>query len=166
MYCLMKILVFSDSHGVLRYMEEAIRREWPDQVLHLGDCVPDFEALKDEFPDIPMTGVPGNCDYGAEGPLTRILMLEGQKVFMTHGHRYGVKSGYLRAVYAAREQAADVLLFGHTHRPECFQEGPLWVLNPGAAGTGSYGILYLDPQGAQCRLMTVDGKERHNAAYH
>ena len=31
----MKILVLSDSHGVRRYMEEAIVRERPDQILHL-----------------------------------------------------------------------------------------------------------------------------------
>lgn len=68
--------------------------------------------------------------------MTKVMELEGKRILMTHGHRYGVKSGYLRAVYAAKEQQADILLFGHTHRAECFQEEGLWVLNPGAAADG------------------------------
>ena len=35
----MKLLVFSDSHGNVANMEDAVRREEPDQVLHLGDVV-------------------------------------------------------------------------------------------------------------------------------
>ena len=31
----MKLLVFSDSHGNVANMEDAVRREEPDQVLHL-----------------------------------------------------------------------------------------------------------------------------------
>ena len=85
---------------------------------------------------------------------------------MTHGHRYGVKSGYLRAIYAAREQQADLLLFGHTHYAECFQEGPLWVLNPGAARNGSYGIITLSQDGMECCLGRQDGKEHYDAANH
>lgn len=126
----MKLLVFSDSHGVVMYMESAVRAHRPDMVLHLGDCVEDFQALRALFPDLPMDHVPGNCDYGADGPATKLLTLSGARIFMTHGHRYGVKSGYLRAIYAAREQQADLLLFGHTHYAECFQEGPLWCSTP------------------------------------
>ena len=31
----MKVLVFSDSHGTITYMQQAIRSEEPDVVLHL-----------------------------------------------------------------------------------------------------------------------------------
>lgn len=156
----MKILVFSDSHGVLRYMQQAIREEAPQLVLHLGDCVPDFQRIAAEFPELPMRSVPGNCDFGVTAPLELQFTLEGTKIMMTHGHRYGVKSGYLRAIYAAREAEADILLFGHTHRGECFREGSLWVMNPGAAGTGSYGVITLGGQEVQCRLARQTGKER------
>ena len=94
----MKLLVFSDSHGVVMHMESAVRAHRPDMVLHLGDCVEDFQALRALFPDLPMDHVPGNCDYGADGPATKLLTLSGMRIFMTHGHRYGVKSGYLRAI--------------------------------------------------------------------
>lgn len=162
----MLLLVFSDSHGTMQAMEAAVSFHQPDYVLHLGDCVEDFLALHSRFSEIPMEHVPGNCDYGAEGPLTKLLTLEHVPIMLTHGHQYGVKSGYLRVIYAAREQQADILLFGHTHHAECFQEGSLWVMNPGAAKNGSYGIITLNQDGIQCRLAHQDGKERYDAAYH
>lgn len=35
----MNILVLSDSHGNISNMEEAVEREKPDMILHLGDCL-------------------------------------------------------------------------------------------------------------------------------
>lgn len=49
----MKLLVFSDSHGNVANMEDAVRREEPDQVLHLGDVVRDADALRRRFPTFP-----------------------------------------------------------------------------------------------------------------
>lgn len=166
MHTSLKIFVFSDSHGRLTPMMEAIRGGRPDRIFHLGDCVPDAEAVKQEFPEIPMENVPGNCDYGAAGPVTKVMELEGKRILMTHGHRYGVKSGYLRAVYAAKEQQAAILLFGHTHRAECFQEEGVWVLNPGAALMGSYGIIILEKGQIQCCLAPDTERNEHYAAYH
>jgi predicted phosphodiesterase len=80
------------------------------------------------------------------------LTLCGKKIFMTHGHLFQVKQSYLRAIYGAEEQGAEVLLFGHTHRAECFFENGLWVLNPGAAGQGTYGVLTISEEALDCRL--------------
>ena len=33
----MKLLIFSDSHGYFPLMKEAVRREQPDRIVHLGD---------------------------------------------------------------------------------------------------------------------------------
>jgi putative phosphoesterase len=148
----MKVLVFSDSHGHLEPMERAILREKPDHVLHLGDYVRDAEAIHQKFPQLPLTYVAGNCDYGVETPERLNLTLCGKKIFMTHGHIFQVKRSYLRAIYGAEEQGAEVLLFGHTHRAECFFENGLWVLNPGAAGQGTYGVLTISEEAIDCRL--------------
>lgn len=148
----MKILVFSDSHGTLKYMEAAIAAQKPDHIVHLGDYVRDAEALRIRFPQIPITNVPGNCDYGDPSPTDKVITLDGIRIFMTHGHRYQVKYMYLRAIYAALEQEANILLFGHTHRAECFEEKGLWAMNPGAAGTGSYGIITIDNGSFQMEL--------------
>lgn len=148
----MKVLVFSDSHGRLAPMIEAIHAEKPDHVLHLGDCVRDFQALKQQFPTLPMTNVPGNCDYGNTDPLYQVITLEGCRIFLTHGHPYQVKYMYLRVIYAALEQDANLLVFGHTHQAECFKEQGLWVLNPGAAKQGCYGIIHIQNGKLQLRL--------------
>lgn len=156
----MKVLVFSDSHGCLDTMERAVRRESPDMILHLGDYVRDAKSLRDKFPHIPLRNVAGNCDFGVSEPETLLTTISGVRVFLTHGHRYYVKSMYLRAIYAAQEQNAGVLLFGHTHRAECFREGDLWVMNPGAAGpAGTYGIMELQDGQASCRLAALNGKD-------
>ena len=45
----MNILVLSDSHGNISNMEEAVEREKPDMILHLGDCWRDAERLAERY---------------------------------------------------------------------------------------------------------------------
>ena len=40
-----RVLVLSDSHGNVGNMIRAVKREEPDMILHLGDCVVDADAL-------------------------------------------------------------------------------------------------------------------------
>ena len=85
----MKLLVLSDSHGDLAGMRLALRRERPDQVLHLGDHAQDAFELAQEFSTTPIAYVRGNCD----GPFPRcadtfLRKLAGVQVFAAHGHRY------------------------------------------------------------------------------
>ena len=151
----MKILVFSDSHGYMASMEQAVRREKPDQILHLGDCLPDARGL---IPlGIPVLSVPGNCDWGSRDPAVLTPEFEGVRVYMTHGHLHNVKVHYQRILYAALEAEARVCLFGHTHRAECFRDPRgLWVMNPGACGPrGSYGVLTIGDGEARCQLKSV-----------
>ena len=142
----MNILVLSDSHGNISNMEEAVEREKPDMILHLGDCVRDAQRLEERYPDIPLLGVPGNCDYGGLDQPERLTELGGVRILMMHGHTRRVKSGPMAAIYAARECGADILLFGHTHVPLVDYDGALWVMNPGAAGD------YTRPT---CGLLTI-----------
>lgn len=145
-------------------MEAAIKLEQPDLVLHLGDYVTDFQAISKAFPDIPMQNVAGNCDYGSAAPCLGEITLNGIRIFYSHGHLYHVKSTYLSILYAARERKADVVLFGHTHRAECFKEDHLWVMNPGAAGQGSYGLIEIEDGTCQCRLTNQKRKGGFYAA--
>ena len=96
---------------------------------------------------LPMEGVPGNCDYGSCDQPERLIELGGVRILMLHGHTRGVKSDVMRAVWAARECGAQVLLFGHTHRPLVDNDGALLVLNPGAAG---------DPLHPTCGILTIE----------
>ena len=135
----MKILVVSDSHGKVDNLIRAVELTHPDYVLHLGDCQRDLEKLRQTFPMLPMEGVPGNCDYGSCDQPERLIELGGVRILMLHGHT--------RGVWAARECGAQVLLFGHTHRPMVDNDGALLVLNPGAAG---------DPLRPTCGLLTIE----------
>lgn len=42
-------LVLSDSHGNVGNMIRAVKREEPDMILHLGDCVVDAVPLGESF---------------------------------------------------------------------------------------------------------------------
>ncbi|MBQ8238241.1 MAG: metallophosphoesterase [Oscillospiraceae bacterium] len=134
----MKILVLSDSHSALRFMHFCVSKIRPDAIIHLGDHYDDGEALREEFPDIPLYQVPGNCDcYRCPPDACEVLVirLDGVRLFMTHGHRHRVKQATYALLEDARQSRADIVCYGHTHVPNCYQESDgLWVLNPGSCG--------------------------------
>ncbi len=65
----MKVLVFSDSHGQIRGMEQTIRTHErdTDAILFLGDGVREAEILFQQFPQIMHCAVLGNNDIGCGG---------------------------------------------------------------------------------------------------
>ena len=129
----MKILVFSDSHGRLGPMLDAIERERPQRVFFLGDNYRDGQSLMDAYPDLPMELVKGNCDWD-KAPDELIVEVEGVKFLLVHGHRYDVKSGTDRLARAAREKGVDIACFGHTHDAVNMPGHGVWLFNPGTAG--------------------------------
>lgn len=149
----MKILVFSDSHRSLSGMYAAIDRHQPQQVIHLGDMMSDAEEVAEHYPKLPFCLVPGNCDgWGVATPVKKQITLAGKSILLSHGHRWGVKSGYDAAICDARAVGADILLFGHTHVPLCQQlEDGLWMMNPGPARS-SYGLIELEDGQIFCTL--------------
>ena len=154
----MKILVFSDSHGIRRHMEEAVRLHQPDRIFHLGDVVSDAKALKETFPHIPMDLVRGNCDGHLPEPEELLLEVEGRKILLCHGHTYHVKWDWAEAAMAARAARAHILLFGHTHEPMCTFERGLWIMNPGSIRGGwnaGYGVIVLEEGNTVCYTVPV-----------
>ena len=148
----MKILVLSDSHGQFSAMEDAVLRERPDYIFHLGDHQRDARKLGKRFPDYPVISVPGNCDLPLPTEtLTVRQELGGVSMLLTHGHAYGVKGGLLRMELAAQEAGVQVAAFGHTHVAYCQETNGLWMLNPGSIGYGgSYGVILIENGQAQC----------------
>jgi len=129
----MKILVFSDSHGRLGLMLDAIEKERPQRVFFLGDNYRDGQALADAYPDLPVEMVVGNCDF-CDGPKELVIEAGGVCFLLTHGHRYYVKSGTDHLARSARAKGADVVCFGHTHDALNMPNCGVWMLNPGSAG--------------------------------
>lgn len=133
----MKAAVFSDTHSCTALAVEAVRRCRPDIIIHLGDYVRDAETIHEEFPEIPLYSVRGNCDIAADAPDTDIVPMGPVKVFITHGHLYNVNYGDCsRLAYAAMEQGARLAAFGHTHEALYEELGSVKIINPGTAGKG------------------------------
>ena len=156
----MDFIIFSDSHGNIEWMKEALRRQLkpPLAVFHLGDGFRDTKHL--ELNGIPLYTVRGNCDLlwggnGDECPEEQITTIGEHRALLTHGARYGVKSGLGGLIAAAVRQEADLVLYGHTHVPRLdtipqgteicgvVLERPLYLFNPGSIGGqgGSFGTL-------------------------
>ncbi|MBS6533759.1 MAG: YfcE family phosphodiesterase [Oscillospiraceae bacterium] len=151
----MKILVFSDSHRSWSGMIQAIDEQQPDQVIHLGDLISDAEEMSYLYPKLPICMVSGNCDGWTTVPAIKQITLQGHSILLSHGHLWGVKSGYDAAVAQARAAEADILLFGHTHQPLCQQlEDGLWVLNPGPSRS-SCGVILLEDGLIRCTLTRL-----------
>ena len=140
----MKILVFSDSHGRLSLMLDAMERERPQRVFFLGDNYRDGQALSDAYPDIPMDIVQGNCDFSA-GPDELMAEVEGVRFLLVHGHRHFAKSGMDRLVDAGKQKGVQVVCFGHTHDALNMPIRGVWLFNPGTAGgvrnRPGYGVI-------------------------
>ena len=155
----MKILVLSDSHGNLTNMELAVERTNPSLIFHLGDCWRDGERLHEQFPDIPLEQVPGNCDCRPGELAEKLLILREKRILLCHGHTYGVKQSLLNAGYAAEEQALDLFLFGHTHRPLVDMRGRTLFLNPGSIGDYArpfYGVVTIETGRLDGRTVPLD----------
>ncbi len=146
----MKLLVFSDSHSGLRFMRLAVKQLCPDGIVHLGDYFDDGAVIKEENQMLSFYQVPGNCDRyrcPPDTPQMLCISLAGVPVFMTHGHKYHVKMGTGALLAEARRMGAQVVLYGHTHQPDCRQEPDgLWVLNPGSCGSmgGGVGLITIE----------------------
>ena len=141
-------------------MRRVVKREQPDTVIHLGDHDYDAELLGRDFPQLPMIRVRGNCDGWSDTPLTLTVVLGGVRFFLCHGHTYGVKGSPLRAIYAARENKAEILCFGHTHEALLDESDELTILNPGSCGYSyrpSYGRIETSP-GGKFRVSIHDCK--------
>lgn len=148
----MKILVCSDTHHCLSNLYDAIEREMPDFLIHLGDHVRDAEDVGYAFDRLEMICVPGNCDYLTQMPQTLIREIGGHRFLLAHGHNHGVKLGLQRIEEEGRRAGAEVVLFGHTHVPLCDRKGELWLMNPGACGQYrcTYGIITIDGPKLNC----------------
>lgn len=134
----MNIGVISDTHGRLR-PEVFAHFEGVAHILHAGDIGP--LALLAELEAIaPVTAVWGNTDgfdVRAVVPEVASVTLDGRNVVVVHGHQLGSPTppGLLAA-----HPAADVIVFGHTHRPLDIEAGGRRVLNPGGAGAPRFGL--------------------------
>ena len=158
----MKILCFSDSHGRVLSMYEAVQAEQPDVILHAGDSEDSFETLEEllqkEQPHIECRGVLGNCDRDQnlasrglhQRTHTELLTVSDKRVLLLHSHQFPelrMRGDYSKALAFARERRADMLVFGHTHRQERLDLDGVVFVNPGATQWGDYAVIDISDSG-------------------
>jgi len=146
---LKKICVFSDSHGYADNMLAAIERERPDLVIHLGDGAADLDAVRRRFPALLIESLEGNCDRFCDALTELHATVAGKRIFAVHGHRHGVKldPGLTRLRFAAMEDRADIVLYGHTHAAHNEKSGGMLIVNPGSCGytaRPTYAVIVID----------------------
>lgn len=160
----MRVLVCSDSHGRLLDLYDAVEREMPDAVIHLGDYYGDACELRHSYPDLPVYAVAGNNDWGCDASWSQVITLEGVRIYLTHGHQEGVSfSSCGHLMRRAQENACQLGLFGHTHIVYQERQAGVMLLNPGSIslprqGVASYAMLSLKTgQIAAAELRDTEG---------
>lgn len=133
----MRIGIISDTHipGKRQHFPEVIRQIFKgvDLILHAGD-LNDLTVLKTLNSIAPTEAVAGNTD--SEGMVDYLgyqkqLELSGFRIGLTHGHLGKGATTPDRAFSLFPE--ADVIVFGHSHKPwQEWRDGKL-LLNPGSA---------------------------------
>ena len=129
----MKILIVSDTHGYNANFEKVLKKVGePDMLIHAGD-VSGSEYYYENVISNATIMVMGNNDYGGLQPSVE-FELKGHHFFVTHGHRYRVYYGLDTLLSAASARGADIVIYGHTHRPDVTydQNRKIWAVNPGS----------------------------------
>lgn len=155
----MRLLIVSDTHRDYNTLDKAILEQpRAEVVIHLGDGADDVDIVKAKYQDKMFIQVKGNCDFNSELPIYRNFIIENTKFFITHGHMYNAKFDINRMCMAARENNADILLFGHTHIPFETYEEKLHIMNPGSLTGiyGTYGIIDIEKNGIVKNIISIN----------
>ena len=140
----MLVGLISDTHGLIRAEALAALAD-VELILHAGD-VGSLAVLRELRAIAPVHAVYGNTDDPILGLPQRVdLTLEGLTIHMSHGHETGSPTpDKLAARYSA-----DIIIYGHTHKPLIATRGNTLIVNPGAAGARRFN---LQPSVALLRL--------------
>lgn len=158
-----KILVVSDSHGLTKELEEIKKRHQQevDLMIHCGDS----QLMADDKTMAGFVAVRGNCDFDARIPNERLEQIAGRKIYVTHGHKYSVKSSLMSLNYRAREAEADIVCFGHSHVLGAEVIDGVLFLNPGSIllprerVEKTYVLLELLDEKINLSVFTIKGEE-------
>ncbi len=150
----MRILIVSDTHGYHKNLDRALENAGAvDMFIHLGD-VEGGEEYINAVVGCEKHIVRGNNDFFSELPKEEEFYIGVKKVFITHGHSYCVSLDPKQVKEEGRARNADIVMFGHTHRPYLDQDQDITVLNPGSLSfprqegrKGSYMIIEMKEEG-------------------
>jgi putative phosphoesterase len=151
--------LISDTHGLVR-PDVHTALAGVELILHAGDVGGD--DVLDELEIIaPVLAVWGNTDLPGDPRLTGAIRhtIGGVSIHVSHGHELGTP----RPEKLIEEYSADVIVYGHTHRPLVARADGRLVVNPGAAGPRRFDIapsvarLTIVRGRAECELVPLRG---------
>lgn len=120
-------------------------------ILHAGD-VGRLSVLRELGGIAPVHAVYGNVDDPAFAlPQHLNLTFAGIRVHVSHGHELG--SPTPAALVKAYD--ADVIVYGHTHRPLIEMVNRTLVVNPGSAGARRFNLA------PSVGILTIGGESPH-----
>lgn len=127
----MKVLIVSDTHRNNANYFKVLEMHEPDMVIHCGD-VEGSEYVINEAAGCPVHIVSGNNDFFSSLPREIEFNIGKYKCFATHGHYYHVSMGPEGLIEEALSRECDIVMYGHTHKPEVRRENGVIVVNPGS----------------------------------
>lgn len=154
---MIRVGLVSDTHGMVRASVHTALAG-VSQILHAGDVGGD-DVLAELATIAPVRAVYGNTDVPGDPALTAALELEvgGLRIHVSHGHEVGSPT----PAKLLERYAADVIVYGHTHRQLVTRADGRLVVNPGAAGARrfdlqpSVAILTIDAGRAEVELVPL-----------
>lgn len=152
----MRVLIVSDTHGRHTSLDRALKEAGEiDMFIHLGD-VEGGEDYIEAVVECEKHMIRGNNDFFSYLPAEEEFWIGKKKVFITHGHSYYVsmETEQIREEGAARN--ADIIMFGHTHRPYFEERDGITVLNP-----GSLSFPRQEGRKSSYMILETDGEEKY-----
>ncbi|MDD3982363.1 MAG: metallophosphoesterase [Candidatus Omnitrophota bacterium] len=133
----MKIGIISDTHDNLSMIAAAVKlfnRLKTDFVVHAGDFVAPFTVPEINKLKCPWKGVFGNNDGERKG----LFSVSGGKITeaplsITFASRKIVVVHDI-ALLDGKMPHADILIYGHSHKPSVKRKGSILTVNPGECG--------------------------------
>lgn len=132
---MVRVAVVSDTHGEFRKLEQAVAQlGHVDWLIHAGDYLRDAARVAAVLGVVQehVIAVVGNCDFPLRAPEQAEVTIGGVRIWVTHGHHFGVKHTVDRIYYRARELGVRVAIYGHSHVPVLADDGGLLLFNPGS----------------------------------
>ncbi|MDS0282586.1 metallophosphoesterase [Haloarcula onubensis] len=149
----------TDSHRLTGRTLDAVRAA--DHVVHAGDFTTEavYDAIAAEAAEL--TAVTGNNERRAlreRLPAEATVEWGGYRLLVVHGHRHSDTAlGML-----ARQEGADIVVVGHSHRPEIRELDGRLLVNPGSYADPrryrpAHAELDVDDGALRVRLRSPDG---------
>ncbi len=143
----MRILLISDTHdnvAAIRDLQEEVKKERFDFVVHAGDVISPFSLRSFEFERMYISF--GNND-GDREKLVQIALERGWKIGDVVEFPSGVVyHGTNEEIVRALSKKYELVVVGHSHKAEKRKENEATVVNPGEvcgylSGKRSYAIF-------------------------